>query len=444
MSAYSVLKIGKFYKFFNGFIPNFYTFFLKGKYLFVEKDENDDSQYLQLGYKTNCLEIKNLMKKYGYTLEFLSEIYAFFKKDLLIALKIELADIHGISPNSPEIEQYINSTYSTSTIDEFKGFIEHIKLLFNLDFESPPFDSSYNEFQSAREAFSSILDNKTFQIVDSGIHLYFLRNYQKFPHWVILIYLFLNGMYEEAGEFYEIEELIFLILMLEASDNEDEFILDISDVVNQEYVEIENMDTYLDEEFFDISEAIIHKINVYNTVFNKLFENEENINKRFVKSQCKLLLQQCDEAKTNDEKGRILEDLVEILFTKNNFLKISERNLHLGDEEIDLVLINNINRPFWLAFDSPLLFIECKNWKKPIGASELRNFEGKLSNHKKFVKIGFFVGLGGFTKEVISALKRMSRDGQHIVLITREDIEGFISSDIYFIDWLEKLTAKVY
>jgi len=37
-------------------------------------------------------------------------------------------------------------------------------------------------------------------------------------------------------------------------------------------------------------------------------------------------------------------------------------------------------------------------------------------------KIGFFVGLNGFTSEVLSELKRMGRSRYHIVLIERADI----------------------
>lgn len=165
---------------------------------------------------------------------------------------------------------------------------------------------------------------------------------------------------------------------------------------------------------------------------------------RDIKAQCLNLLTACDHATDNASKGRVLEDLIEILFTSDNTFVFSEKRASTGDEEIDLVFINNITRPFWMALNSPLIFVECKNWNKHVGTKELRDFEVKLQNHVKLAKVGFFVSLNGFSTEVSDELKRMGRSEYHIVLIERDDIVMYLTTEIDFLDWLEKRVSKLY
>ena len=118
--------------------------------------------------------------------------------------------------------------------------------------------------------------------------------------------------------------------------------------------------------------------------------------------------------------------------------------MNTGDEEIDLVIRNNIDRPFWLAFNSPCFFVECKNWKNKIGTSEIRDFEMKMRNHTTMVKIGFFVSINGFSSEVENELKRAGRDEYHIVLIDSEDLENYLYSNLKIFEWLENKTTKIF
>jgi hypothetical protein len=121
-----------------------------------------------------------------------------------------------------------------------------------------------------------------------------------------------------------------------------------------------------------------------------------------------------------------------------------DKRVSTGDEEIDLIVKNNIDRPFWLAFNTPLFFIECKNWISPVGVTELRNFEMKMINHSKLTKIGFLVSLNGFTRGIESELKRAGREDYHIVLLEGTDLKDFASSSADFFEWLEKRTAKFF
>ena len=189
---------------------------------------------------------------------------------------------------------------------------------------------------------------------------------------------------------------------------------------------------------------LVEKINLYNRVFRNLFEREEQVRDQYIRSQCRDLLVACDKATKPSEKGRLLENLTEVLLTANRHFELVSKRVSTGDEEIDLVVKNNIDRPFWNALQSPLFFIECKNWKAVVGAKELRDFEGKLRNHSRLAKVGFFLSLNGFSDEVISELKRAGRDGPHIVLLERRDIEEFIVTGADYFCWLERKAARFY
>ena len=94
------------------------------------------------------------------------------------------------------------------------------------------------------------------------------------------------------------------------------------------------------------------------------------------------------------------------------------------NEEIDLLLKNSLDRPFWNAFGSPLFFVECKNWKAAVGAKEVRDFETKIRNHAKLAKLNFFIALNGFTSEAEEHIKRLGREEYHIVLLTPHIPQG--------------------
>lgn len=164
---------------------------------------------------------------------------------------------------------------------------------------------------------------------------------------------------------------------------------------------------------------------------------------RDIKVTCAKLLEACDMATNKIEKGKTLEDLIEVLFTSDDGIILAAKRVSTGDEEIDLVCKNNVNRPFWMALQSPLCFVECKNWSTNVGTSEIRDFEIKLQNHR-LAKVGFFVSMNGFTSAVISEMKRMGRSDYHLTLIERSDIVEYLSSDESLLNWLENKMSQLY
>ena len=172
-------------------------------------------------------------------------------------------------------------------------------------------------------------------------------------------------------------------------------------------------------------------------------QTTEEVSLDAIKKRCKDLLRSCESATSSGEKGKSLEDLMKILFTAGGGLICESQRRNTGDEEIDLVLRNHVNRPFWFALNSALIFVECKNWRSPVGSKEIRDFEIKMQNHP-LAKVGFFVGLNGFSSEVNAELKRMGRSSYHLVLIDKDDVGSYLTSDESLLDWLEKHISKLH
>lgn len=172
-------------------------------------------------------------------------------------------------------------------------------------------------------------------------------------------------------------------------------------------------------------------------------ENEQAVREVYTKLECAKSLERTRLITDANEKGRALEDVMEMLIRLERGLVLQDKRVVTGDEEIDLLYRNNVGRPFWLSFQSPLVFVECKNWSRSIGSVEIRNFEGKLRNHTG-AKIGVMVAGSGFTREVDNALRRQSRENYHITLITLDEILEFCRSDRSFHDWIEEKMARIY
>jgi hypothetical protein len=189
---------------------------------------------------------------------------------------------------------------------------------------------------------------------------------------------------------------------------------------------------------------LIGKINLYNKFFTSIMNQETVIKDIYFKQQLAVLVDDLSVSKSNFEKGKRLEELMDLIFSSVQGLEVTEKRVLTGDEEIDLLIKNNVQRTFWTGLISPLIFVECKNWTASVGAKEIRDFEGKLINHSNLVKVGVFVAFNGFTSEAINALKRTARSNHHIVLLDGKDIAELITTQIKTIDWLEKLISKIY
>lgn len=142
-------------------------------------------------------------------------------------------------------------------------------------------------------------------------------------------------------------------------------------------------------------------------------------------SECRSLLQAVRSARTNEEKGRSLEDMAAWLFSTIPFLQVKYRNLITSSSEIDLVIQNN-------GFATKTIFdesgryalAECKNWAVPVGAKHIRDFILKLE--KTRTRLGFVFARNGITgsnhgADALREIQRLYDSDEVFVLVVSED-----------------------
>jgi predicted helicase len=111
-------------------------------------------------------------------------------------------------------------------------------------------------------------------------------------------------------------------------------------------------------------------------------------------SEYKKLIDAMTTAQTNDEKGRSLEDLIQYLMERIPGIEIGVRDVRGDIEEIDFVLLNEQIDPFIKSWENVIL-VECKNWSKKVGASEVEWFIHKL--RRRGLTNGILIAAEGIT-----------------------------------------------
>ena len=138
-------------------------------------------------------------------------------------------------------------------------------------------------------------------------------------------------------------------------------------------------------------------------------------------------------AATTTDQGRALEDLICYLFESIPGIIVTERNVlnAFGTEEVDVAFWNDQNRQgAW--FLPTILLVECKNWSRPVGSTEVASFVRRLEN--RGLDHGFLVASQGVTGkpgeltdanfQITTALK----DGIKVIVIDRYDIQALHTS----------------
>jgi hypothetical protein len=99
-------------------------------------------------------------------------------------------------------------------------------------------------------------------------------------------------------------------------------------------------------------------------------------------------------AQTAVEKGKSLESLAVHFMALFPKLEIVKKNVRVESEELDIVVKNENEKVFWQRLGTPII-VECKNWSKPVGASEVRDLIQKMRE----VKTAFLIAANGITRE---------------------------------------------
>lgn len=123
-------------------------------------------------------------------------------------------------------------------------------------------------------------------------------------------------------------------------------------------------------------------------------------------------------------KGRVLEDLLELLFKQVEGFVVTTRK-RSPDEEFVLVVRNESPGSLW-SKESQYFLVECKNWTSTVGPDELDRFTNKLERRHGRAKLGFFVAPNGFTAGFSTTLATRRREELLIVPIDRADLEALV------------------
>jgi CheY-like chemotaxis protein len=129
-----------------------------------------------------------------------------------------------------------------------------------------------------------------------------------------------------------------------------------------------------------------------------------------------------------NRKGKLLEDLMVLLFkTVPGFTHVDTRRKS-QDEEIDLFIRNESTDAFWIREHSQYVIVECKNWSKPVGPNELVIFRNKVENRGGRCRLGFFISVGDFTAGFHSQAATYRKADILIVPVERADLEELVNA----------------
>lgn len=139
------------------------------------------------------------------------------------------------------------------------------------------------------------------------------------------------------------------------------------------------------------------------------------------------LFLKADFSTSKQEKGKYLEDILELLLTSIPGIEMVERNINTNfdNEEVDVCGYNN-QTPQGLPFFPFMVFVECKNWSSPVGSSEIRDFTRRLQ--RRGCNYGIMVAANGITgnplefKSAQNELSSALQDGIRILVVTRRDL----------------------
>ncbi len=237
---------------------------------------------------------------------------------------------------------------------------------------------------------------------------------------------------------------IVLCTFLRALPATTEIILDLSQDASQAYATDDDFDVdeYATKYWESATESLAGEARIMGQLWGVLAAFNNSLGREYWFARASDLMTRSrllssDSERTAKEKGDALELLVEaVLRTEEPELVVVEKNLRTDVEEIDLVVTNSLNDPFWIAHRSPLLLIECKNWSTRVGIDELRVFESKIKDRGALCRVGIFVGLSGFTEPFLKRLRAFQAADGVIFAVDGKDLEKMIAAKTRLSQWL--------
>jgi hypothetical protein len=465
MGDYSHLTIGDLVFTWKYQVPTFITFLFKEEDLFIKREEvvedPDDDEPVEIdpdelemeeaGFRTTVAAAKAVLDGYGYTLKFFADIYDSFRDGLQEAIRETLDDEIGGELNEAgqfseeELQRRVRAHISASpdtALGDLQALTSFVRRAIETDLQMEPFfedvvmghDRGQERPRMAVKDYVRFYRHGRSNLADfENLQMLIVGRASRVPADVLRPLLLFSDGY--VAMYPEVLSLLYTRIVLDAMPNDDFVVeLDVQQVVETE-AELRSLHS-------DLAYELLHKVDVYERVFRALSDREEHVQDRYARTQVRNALGSLERADDAQAKGEALESLMAAAFSIRPQLQVVERTYSTGDEEIDLVVKNNVSRPFWQGLGSPLLFVECKNWAAPVGAPEVRNFEVKLQNHAPLARVGILVAPGGFTNEVSNAIKRSSRDPYTLAQAKRADLEELANGGESVLDWLERLLCR--
>jgi hypothetical protein len=445
MGNCSILKIGRLVFEWKFPIPTFVFLLFEANdfYSKPRKLKYEDDWYEEIGYSTTCGKSLDVLNRFGYNIDFFAEVYDTFHSDLeesfIYAVRMEIAKEVNYELSERQIHkavrEHLKKYPSQSRADDLRDFVRFLKEAISSNFEIKAFSKPVTVNVQGGKSLSiparDYIQWRQMDLADfMALQMYFFDKAKLFPPSVIKVSQLFDFEERYGFDYPEIILLMYTRLVLEATPKNRKITLDLSDIT-ESAEEVKLMHS-------ELAISLTKKVHLYNRVFKVLSEHEEDVRERYVKTKTRSLLGQLSRTRRKDLKGKLLEEMISIIFEGHPGVEIVERRYSTGDEEIDLIIKNNLSKPFWLGLSSPMIFVECKNWHKPVGTKELRDFEIKLQNHRPLVRVGFFVAPGGFSRECLTELRRASRDDYTIVLIDMKALYQFVNSSLSVPNWLEE------
>jgi hypothetical protein len=445
MGSYSVLTIDRVGFAWKYEVPTFLTLVFSDDdfYFAVPPDPESHDEYRRwIGYRTSIAEARDRLDGLGYTMPFFASLYETLTdsidESLLEAVAEKLPphggeagfDVESLADSSDEDDSwrsrarasaFLREAANAPLAEQIAAFVAVLGDALRAD-PRPRFIEAYpTRFQHSGEELMIKASEISIDLLDrlGTIPPAALRVSEIFAAW--------------SDCPVEIQDLFLARVLFEILPDEGEVDLDLTDLWD---------DDDLSGEPSRLAQQLVRRVQLYNRAFAVLVENQDDIRRRAALARVRDLLRGLPDSKTNEEKGRQLEDLVATLFEAHPGFVVAARRYDLADQEIDLVIRNHVDNPFWSALQSPLVLVECKNWSSPVGTAEIRDFESKLRDHP-MARLGLFVAINGFSSQVPAALNRAGREPYRIVGITHHDIAQLVEEDLDVLEWLARMIAAL-
>jgi hypothetical protein len=237
-------------------------------------------------------------------------------------------------------------------------------------------------------------------------------------------------------ELPEIAWLVEFRMALSACTPEQEVVLDISGA--------EFSDDEISTWHEDQTRWLADKVRAYSSTFESIVAADSPVRRLIARRTFADRWNQFSGASAEPyQRGRALEGLIRsALDEAHPGLVVVSQNLRNDTQEIDLVVKNQMPGTFWVSLNSPLIYVECKNWIAKVGVDEARVFESKLREVGPFCRVGIFIAAAGVTKPFISHVAAIRRSGYAIAVVGPDDIAKLVSAADGVATWFEQLVTR--